>query len=410
MLEEQFSPAGVHLEHSPDYHRMVFDTFNGILEADLTKQKRIWELRDRVEASLAWFVMPNGFLANFGDTDRRKMFKDNLDESEYQVEAMKFVKSRGVKGEPPQETMRAFEDAGYFIARDRWSNGTKDFEQCSYLAQICGFHSRTHKHADDLSFIWYDRAQEILVDAGRYGYLGRTETGSPLWEDGFWYSDPNRIYVESTHAHNTVQIDGRNHQRRGRNPYGSALKRWGKQDNIIFAESHVRHFRTLRHARVLLFHPGEWLLVYDWLWDNLKENHHFTQWFHFAPHLEVAVEKEQLNVTNAKIPLKAVSLLPGLELGNPIRGQKEPHLQGWYSPQEKQMIPNWAVAWEKQNVPAATFATLFAFRSKLEPDWDYSEANTSGRRARFRWYDEQGRNTLILERPANGDITLNWTT
>jgi hypothetical protein len=354
--------------------------------------------------------MPNGFLANFGDTDRRKMFKDNLDESEYQVEAMKFVKSRGVKGEPPQETMRAFEDAGYFIARDRWSNGTKDFEQCSYLAQICGFHSRTHKHADDLSFIWYDRAQEILVDAGRYGYLGRTETGSPLWEDGFWYSDPNRIYVESTHAHNTVQIDGRNHQRRGRNPYGSALKRWGKQDNIIFAESHVRHFRTLRHARVLLFHPGEWLLVYDWLWDNLKENHHFTQWFHFAPHLEVAVEKEQLNVTNAKIPLKAVSLLPGLELGNPIRGQKEPHLQGWYSPQEKQMIPNWAVAWEKQNVPAATFATLFAFRSKLEPDWDYSEANTSGRRARFRWYDEQGRNTLILERPANGDITLNWTT
>jgi hypothetical protein len=159
MLEEQFSPAGVHLEHSPDYHRMVFDTFNGILEADLTKQKRIWELRDRVEASLAWFVMPNGFLANFGDTDRRKMFKDNLDESEYQVEAMKFVKSRGVKGEPPQETMRAFEDSGYFIARDRWSNGTKDFEQCSYLAQICGFHSRTHKHADDLSFIWYDRAQ-----------------------------------------------------------------------------------------------------------------------------------------------------------------------------------------------------------------------------------------------------------
>jgi hypothetical protein len=55
--------------------------------------------------------------------------------------------------------MRAFEDSGYFIARDRWSNGTKDFEQCSYLAQICGFHSRTHKHADDLSFIWYDRAQ-----------------------------------------------------------------------------------------------------------------------------------------------------------------------------------------------------------------------------------------------------------
>ena len=65
-----------------------------------------------------------------------------------------------------------------------------DFDKASYLAQQAGFHSRTHKQADDLSFIWYDRGTEILIDAGRYGYLGRTETGSDLWNQGFLVFGP----------------------------------------------------------------------------------------------------------------------------------------------------------------------------------------------------------------------------
>jgi hypothetical protein len=47
------------------------------------------------------------------------------------------------------------------------------------------------------------------------------------------YSDPNRIYVETTRAHNTVEIDGLSHPRRNVQPYGSGLVGWGEQGELI---------------------------------------------------------------------------------------------------------------------------------------------------------------------------------
>ena len=149
------------------------------------------------------------------------------------------------------------------MLRSGWPDA-ESFDGASYLAQQAGFHSRTHKQADDLSFIWYDRGTEILIDAGRYGYLGKTEPGSDLWNKGFWYSDPKRIYVESTRSHNTVEIDGMSFNRKDSPPYGSAIQRWGEtEDGLLFVETHATQFETIGHTRLLVFDPGNWLLVYD---------------------------------------------------------------------------------------------------------------------------------------------------
>ena len=42
---------------------------------------------------------------------------------------------------------------------------------------------------------------------------GRTKPGTELWKQGFWYGDPNRVFVESTHAHNTVEVGGESYNR-----------------------------------------------------------------------------------------------------------------------------------------------------------------------------------------------------
>ena len=44
MLEQQFAADGVHREHSPDYHRMVYDTLSGLISSGLVEVPALIEL------------------------------------------------------------------------------------------------------------------------------------------------------------------------------------------------------------------------------------------------------------------------------------------------------------------------------------------------------------------------------
>jgi hypothetical protein len=113
---------------------------------------------------------------------------------------------------------------------------------------------------------------------------------------------------------------------------------------------HVYQFKTIRHARVLVFNPGEWLFVFDWLWDNLKKPHDFRQWFQFAPSLHPEKQGSQVLV---RMPqscenLRVVSLLQGANLSEVIVGRSLPQMQGWWSPCERKMDPIASVALKKR--------------------------------------------------------------
>ena len=226
MFAQQFSSEGVHLEHSPGYHRLVTGLVSGIASSGLLAEFPALSSRiEEFEEVLAWMVLPNGRMANLGDTDYLPLRRAGF--MFIRSPLLDYVLSAGESGEASSQRLGVFPESGLAVLRSGWP-GPESFEQASYLAQQAAFHSRTHKHADDLSFVWYDRGSEILIDAGRYGFLGRTETGSDLRNRGFWYSDPKRIYVESTHSHNTVEIDGMSYDRRKSPPYGSAIEGWGE--------------------------------------------------------------------------------------------------------------------------------------------------------------------------------------
>lgn len=401
MLKQQFTKDGVHREHSPDYHRMVYDTLIGALKADLIKDDEILSFTYKIEEALSWFILPNQYIANFGDSDWRLMrIKSSAAERKWQTPMMKFVTTNGEVGKLGSNELKEFKEAGYFIVRN--SNSVKDlsYDQYSYLAQTAAFHSRTHKHADDLSFIWYDRGHNIMIDAGRYGYIGKAEMGSELWLQGYWYTHPNRLYCESTRAHNTLEFDDKDYMRKGVKPYGSATKRSKQYPNgLTVLETECKHNKSIRHARMLVYMPNQWLIVFDWFKDNLDGLHDVKQWFHFDPKIQLTKIGNGYHAgLDNKTELHIAGLLDSAKGSDVMRGVKEPRLQGWSSPAEREFIPSDSINYSLSQVKTSSFATLFSFNGKLSVDINKNEVNISGRRFSLNWQDSLGKHSLIIRR------------
>ncbi len=412
LMQTQFAPDGVHREHSPDYHRMVYDTLRAMIDAGLVDDAETLDFAERIERSLSWFVTPSRHLANFGDSDHRSVArKPDEAQRKWRTAEMQYVVSKGKAGRLPAEPSAEYRDGGYWIVRTPDATRPKDFARSAFLALNAAFHSRTHKHADDLSFVWHDRGSALLVDAGRYGYIGKAEQGSELWQQGYWYSDPKRLYVEGTRAHNALEFDDLSYPRKGVKPYGSALGRCVRSDTGVFAaEAEVKHFGSVRHARVLVFRPGHWLLVFDWFHDNADHPHAVKQWFHLAPELALVPDGAgyTVPVLTSEQPLRVAALLPGMAASRPHLAEDGEPMQGWWSPKERELVPAYAFCFSAAPAATGSLATLFAFSSVLTPDPAWSKINVSGRRAQFRWTDALGRHVLMLDRPADGAMTVDY--
>ena len=412
MLAQQFGKDGIHREHSPDYHRMVYDTLKALIDSGLVEDAEMIAFAETIEKALSWFVLPSQHIVNFGDSDYRLMRRDPEEAvRKWQTPEMRYAVTGGKVGQLPAEHLAIFSEGGYVAVRTPANDAPQDFSKSSYLAQNAAFHSRTHKQADDLSFIWSDRGSDLLVDAGRYGYLGKAEQGSELWLDGHWYSDPNRVYCEATRAHNTLEFDGKNYPRKGVKPYGSALRRCSEDTSgIVAVETECKHFGSIRSARVLVFMPGKWLLVFDWFHDNEQQPHAVKQWFHLAPHLQLLLQGcgYFVSVPGSTEPLRAISLLPGLFASRPYLGEHKPVMQGWWSAEERDIVPNYAFCYELSRVSTGVLATLFSFSNSLATDTTWNKVNVSGRKAQFRWKDEAGSHELRLERPESGDLGVSY--
>ncbi len=409
LLDRQFTSEGVHTEHSPAYHRMVYQSFVGIVHAGIFDDDDAHRARvTAIEDALAWMIQPNGTLTMFGDTDHEKVEMPVAPSLRPTSPHLLAILSGERLGHVPDTRLKAFPESGLVVMRSHLGKNSTGFADASYLAQQCAFHSRTHKHADDLSFVWFDRGLQILIDPGRYGYLGRTPKDSSLRRQGFWYADPRRIYVESTRAHNTVEIDGQSYNRATTPPYGSALVQWGESGDLLFAESDVLHQTKVRHRRMLILSPGRWLLVWDDLHDEQDTRHDYRQWFQFAPDLDVRVaDTERLSITNnsSEWHLHAFSIVPSARLANPIRGQTEPELQGFWAPSSGIFEPVWSACWEQHAAADATFATLFTFAHDAEPDRTATMVD-AGNKARFVWYQDGETHTLSVSKKDDGTWSL----
>ena len=351
---------------------LVLQLLLRLREVGLIDDAAVLERLSRAETALAWFIAPVGGFPPIGDSDRVRSLEHRTRRQlvlppPFTDETLRFAYTEGLEGTPPGTNFRVFEAAGYVVARDRWGTA-ESFRTASYFLQQCGFHSHVHKHADDLSFVWYAHGTDLLTDAGRFGLLGRTEKKSELQQQGFYYDDPRRVYVESTRAHNTLEVDSRPYARLVVPwgtvvPYGSALRHadCDAGTGVVATEAEVIQFESVRHRRLVFHQPGAWTAVIDTASAEDGETHDLVQRFHFGPDLELveAGDRVRLGIPGASDELVAVQVTDAEPL-EPVRGQQEPELLGFNARHLGKLLPNWTAAWRRTGVVTGEFAALFA--------------------------------------------------
>src|SRR4029450_8342068 len=115
LIESHFTCEGIHLEHSPDYHKQMLDVFEGLISSKVVKDEKIETLRRPLEEGLSWFILPNGRLATFGDS-----LPIDMTSSRYIHEtkaSLKLAARRGDNGDHPTEPLKAFPESGYAVVR-----------------------------------------------------------------------------------------------------------------------------------------------------------------------------------------------------------------------------------------------------------------------------------------------------
>lgn len=367
MVDKSFFHSGAHTEHSPGYHRMILHALRAAIEAEIVSAGETRQIILNAIEVEKWMTKPDGRLVGFGDTDP--------------IVITKF---------PPTENgMVALADAGYVFSR---------FGP-SYFAQSCGFHSRTHKHADHLTFVWNEGGNDILIDPGRYGYEGKTTLGSELNLQGHYYSDPNRIYVEATRAHNCVEIDGQDYLRRGVQPFGSALESASATGNLVTTLCQVRHSGQIRHFRMIFWKPGDFLIAVDWLKDGQDIKHDFRQWFQLGPDWQPSRHDDNLSAKHPSgLDLQAESFLPTPKLSEIHVGQKEPKMSGWISTAPLVLEPSPSLCWELTDTNSAVFATIFSLSTELKILKDRSNVSENLTTGNLCWITEAGERSLQFTR------------
>lgn len=403
IVAQQFHPSGVHREHSPGYHLMVFGALLGAYNSGFLTFEGAAELVKNCEHVLTWLIQPGGALLTFGDTDPRVMNSGRFPSEWFSDPGLRFSLSAGAIGEPLKRGIEVLKDEGYVFARS--DTPTDRGDTWWYLAQIAAFQSRIHKHADDLSFVWSDARSQILIDPGSFGRAKKTEKDSELADDGFWYAGDERVYVESTRAHNTVEIDGRPYDRK-RDPYGSALIYAGEQSDLIVTECEILQFETVRHWRLLVMAPGRFLLVIDRLSDQTGELHDYRQHFHFHPDWSLLLDPESGRVTASRSKptrrVSVISLVPETAPLRTVRGQTEPNLLGWTSDKAWSLVPCGTVVVEQLQTAESSFATLFSFGGKPKPYPKRTHIRRDPRPSTFAWR-EGGSHMKIEVTRGNGN-------
>lgn len=390
MLATHFDADGVHLEHSPTYHFNLLGSLIGARNAGLLEGSKAALAISGAEQALSWMVTPAGRLAAFGDSWPAPVRQDLAAAARFRDPVLRYLTSDGAIGEPPESGVKFYKNAGYAFARilDRELGETAD--QASYLAQAGAFHSRVHKHADNLGFIWSEGETDILVEPGRYGYLGRVAPGDPLHDRGHWYADPKRIYVESTRAHNCVEVDGESHLRKGATPFGGAIRQAQQSNELVVFASAAPLDTTVSQERILILKPRAFLLVLDHLIAS-DGVHDFRQWFQLDAAWSAAASKSGYLATTGSRTLTVTDLTGQAEI-QPVRcAQVEPDLQGWVSVKDGELTPASSLCL-RQSGATARFATLFAFGGGVAGDPElWEEAATT----RVISWSQDGARTLI---------------
>ena len=367
MIDEHFADDGLHKEHSPEYHLFMRNHLHSFQSTGwLDSDDEISRLLTAVDDISHWMQNPEKKVIALGDSNNGLTSKSRWNEINEQL-------TPGLKILP----------FGGLVIENTENGGL--FSQLVFSAQ---FHSRQHKHADNLNVLYHLNEKPLLVDSGSFTYQ---------------YDLPERIYCESTRAHNTVEIDGLNHSRFRQDAFGSALSFCTSMGPCTIMRGSIQHSRLIssfipnnkiqtrdgvkvdiKQDRTIIHYPNRFLAIIDQI--QSPECHDYIQWHHFPPEINIreysAQRYELINSDDEKV----CRVFSSDTESNPmkptiVRGQTQPHLQGWISHDGVELIENTALGYNYKG-DDASFVTVFDFSMK-NTGKPYLREGSGGKYLRF---------------------------
>ena len=321
MLDNQFAGDGLHKEHSPIYHMYITNYVYSIQRSNFLEDvKEFGIISQRAKDAASWMIQPNGTVLPFGDSPpsqvtRKADFPVNME-----------------NGKPsPPFGFKYFQEGGLVVN----SSPDKDGNPDEYLAFAGSFFSRQHKHSDDMGIQFFTGGKGVLTDAGFFAYL---------------YEQDERIFVESTRAHNCLEIDGYDYSRFNTDIFGNCIDFAEKIGDCAFIQGSVNRSRLvppdipynqvkdwhcepcqIKQKRSVFHLPSKFLIIIDEI--TSMKNRKYTQWFNLTPGLSALMEKEEIVIRDSNEVLCVMrSFQKGRINAVSVNGQEEPRLQGWFSP------------------------------------------------------------------------------
>lgn len=150
----------------------------------------------------------------------------------------------------------------------------------SYLALFANYYSRTHKHNDDLQFIFQTLGIDILTDQGYYGY-----------------EKEHRPFLSSVFAHNSIAVNDSDYVL-GKDGQYSKLTGYWTSDNVDFLEAEHNMYDSIIVKRKLYYLKPNVIVLQDWAESkdpNLIKS--ISQQFNFSEKANLDVSISENNAT-----------------------------------------------------------------------------------------------------------------
>jgi hypothetical protein len=331
-MKGQVYPDGIQTELTSHYHNVALANFALFKEICDRANRPLPEFFNQTIVSMydyiARAIRPDGhrILNNDGDrgSDRELLLKAA---EKYNKPEWTYLASNGQQGaKPAQGPSYVFPWAGQLVSRSGYD------AQAHWSFFDIGPWGSGHQHSDKLHLSVTAYGRDLLVDAGRFAYTGEV-------------AEKFRPYATGSAGHNLVLIDGK-----GQAP-GPKLAEAPLAENqtkitpdFDYATGQFADFRnvegTARHTRALLYVRGEYWVVVDRISTDRPRTIE-TLW-HWHPDCLVTQDGTTVKTTNAKGNLAVIPVGgPKMDIRF-VKGQEQPEIQGWYSPEYNVFMPNTA--------------------------------------------------------------------
>lgn len=300
-----FNIENVHVENSPGYAFEVMELFldisNFLSQFDDSYGE---DLHADIYGSaefMSWMVKPNGTIAEIGDTNSIPDYESahSKDLSQYGNKHLIYASTLGASGEQPDSNSCIYPVSGYYFSRSSWSS--ENFPDSTWCMFKAGYSSKTHKHADDCSFMLYSKGYDIFVDPGWYNYVS---------------GDKYRDYFVSSNAHNTVIADGKTYSPTAENSTKTGILEASltdEYDYVLGFNSMYKGVEIDRHFYCL----GDAIILYDDI--EAEEEHEYSQLFQLSESVEILSHSDTevilaLADTGYTVRIRQIGAPPNLDI------------------------------------------------------------------------------------------------